>query len=307
MVSEVGFGSWGVGGKIWPGTHDATSLQALSCAFEAGVNFVDTALIYGQGHSERLIGEALKNRSEQIYVGTKIPPTAGNWPAQAGVPFRKVFPLRHVKKCTEESLRNLRRDCIDLQQFHLWNAEWDEDDDWHKAVEWIRSKARFVGISVSDHLPDSVISTLQKGLIDCVQVIYNIFDPSPADKLFPCCQHLDVGIIARVPFDEGSLTGAITPETVFEPGDWRARYFAEDRKEQVWQRVERLRHDMGSAEPLKHTALRFCLSHPAVATVIPGMRKAEHVQDNLEAAMAGPLPFTSLELLARHRWARNFY
>jgi aryl-alcohol dehydrogenase-like predicted oxidoreductase len=309
LVSEIGFGAWGIGGSSWGGPDDANSLAALSKAFDLGVNFVDTALIYGAGHSERLVAEALKGRKEVIYVATKIPPKNMLWPARAGVPLRKVFPSRYVRECTEQSLRNLQRETIDLQQFHVWSSEWVDDEDWRESVRWLKQtgKARFVGISVNDHQPASVVSALQTGLIDCVQVIYNIFDPSPADQLFPICQQLDVGVIARVPFDEGSLTGTITPETTFSPKDMRSRYFGGNRKREVWERVQCLRRDLGEKASLARTALRFGLSHPAVSTVIPGMRKPAHVEENAGASHAGPLSAATLEILARHRWVRNFY
>jgi len=309
LVSEVGFGAWGIGGRIWQDSDDHASLEALARAFELGVNFVDTALIYGQGHSERLIAKALRGRGDSIHVATKMPPKNMIWPPRPGIPLREAFPLRHVKKCTDESLRNLGRDSIDLQQFHVWNSEWANDDDLNEAIEWLKGKgkARFVGISANDHQPASVISTLRTGLIDCVQVIYNIFDLSAADELFPVCQQFDVGVIARVPFDEGSLTGTITPETTFRAEDWRSRYFAGGRKQEVWERVQALRRDLGEEEPLARTALRFCLSHPAVSTVIPGMRKPIHVEENAAASAAGPHSPATLAILARHRWSRNFY
>ncbi len=309
MVSEIGFGSWGIGGKIWRDADDRSSLNALARAFDLGVNFVDTALIYGNGHSEELIGRALKRRSEEIFIATKVTPTDGGWPPRPGVPFSRAFPLHHVKKCTDESRKNLGRDTLDLQQFHIWSREWVNRDDFQEAVAWLKQsgKAKFVGISVNDHEPTTVIAALQTGLIDCVQVIYNIFDPSPADELFPLCQKINVGVIARVPFDEGSLAGNITPKTSFKPGDWRARYFSDDRKQEVCRRIVYLRQDLGSQEPLSQTALRFCLSHPAVSTVIPGMSRARHVEENVAAAGAGSLPASTLELLRRHRWVRNFY
>jgi len=309
QVSEIGFGSWGIGGKIWRDSDDQSSLNALARAFDLGINFVDTALIYGGGHSERLIAEALKGRRESIYVATKMPPKEGGWPPRSGVRFREAFPLRHVKKCTCESLRNLKRDTIDVQQFHVWNSEWVDEEDFKEAVDWLKHKGgvRFVGISVNDHQPSAVIPALRTGLIDCVQVIYNIFDPAAADELFPLCQQMNIGVIARVPFDEGSLTGRITPETSFEDGDWRERYFGGDRKREVCERVTSLLRDLGRLEPLARTALRFCLSHPAVSTVIPGMRRAGHVEENVAAAGAGGLSVATLEVLRHHRWPRNFY
>jgi len=309
QVSEVGLGAWGMGGSSWGGPDDANSLAALEKAFDAGVNFVDTALVYGMGHSEELVAKAVRRRSETIYVATKVPPKNMLWPARAGIGIEDVYPFGHVKKCTDNSLKNLRRDTLDLQQFHVWNGEWTGSDVWRKSVEWLKGKgkARFVGISVNDHMPASVIPALRTGLIDCVQVIYNIFDPSPADELFPLCQQLGVGVVARVPFDEGSLTGTITAETTFAPGDFRARYFGGERRQEVCKRVQALRDDLDGAEPLTATALRFCISHPAVSTVIPGMRKPQHVEENLKAVQAGPLSSAVLATLAPHRWPRNYY
>ena len=308
LVSELGFGSWGIGGKIWRDSEDSSSLKALERALDAGINFFDTALIYGLGHSERLIAKVIK-RNGSVHVATKMPPANMVWPTRPGIPFRDAFPLRHIKKCTENSLRNLSRDIIDLQQFHVWNPEWTVDPDFQEAVHWLKDKqkVRFVGVSTNDHQPGSALSVLQTGLIDCVQVIYNIFDQSPAEELFSVCQRLDIGVIARVPFDEGSLAGIIQPDTVFDPSDWRSRYFSGDRKQQVWRRVQDLINGLPGNEPLAHTALRFCISHPAVSTVIPGMRKATHVEANSSAILKGPLPPDILQMLANHAWNRNFY
>ena len=291
------------------GRDDASSRAALECAFDLGINFVDTALAYGDGHSERLIGEVVRRRAEAIIVATKVPPKNGLWPAWPGIPVRKVFPRNYVLKCADTSRRNLGCDTLDLEQFHVWSPEWVEESEWRDTVAELKesSRVRFVGISVNDHQPASVISTLRTGLIDCVQVIYNIFDQSPEDKLFPVCQQLDIGVIARVPFDEGSLAGGITPQTKFEPGDWRNSYFRGKRKQEVWERVQRLQRDLGAAEPLPQTALRFCLSHQAVSTVIPGMRSRKHVAENVKASVAGPLPAATLEILRHHRWLRNYY
>lgn len=309
MVSEIGFGGWPVAGSSWGGRDDTSSLAALTRAFDAGVNFIDTALIYGRGHSERLIQKALRGRNQRIFIATKIPPRNRQWPARPGVSLRDTFPFEYVKRCTEKSLRNLRRDTLDLQQFHVWNSEWAADPEWHRSVGWLKTtgKARFVGISVNDHMPASVTAALRTGLVDCVQVIYNIFDQSAASELFPLCRELNIGVIARAPFDEGSLTGTITPETTFSRRDFRRHYFAGERKFAVWQRIQALKGELGSGEPLATTALRFCLSYPAISTVIPGSKNARHVEQNLAASRAGALSRETLEKLARHRWSRNFY
>lgn len=305
-VSEIGFGTWGIGGKIWTGSEDALSLAALERAVQLGINFVDTALAYGSGHSERLIRRLLEGGRSSVIVSTKVPPRERPLP---GVPVKKTYPPRHVLKCTKLSARNLGLDRLDLQQFHFWNEEWASQKEWQEAVYKLKrkGKARFIGISVNDHQPASVIPALRTGLIDCIQVIYNIFDQSPADELFQICRNLDIGVIARCPFDEGSLTGRITPETTFPPEDWRSQYFSGNRKSEIWQRVQRLQCDLGGGEPLAVTALRFCLSNPAVSTVIPGMRTPQHVEENVAASSSGPLPADTLQILYKHRWMRNFY
>ncbi|HVW11314.1 MAG TPA: aldo/keto reductase [Bryobacteraceae bacterium] len=308
MISEIGFGSWPVSGS-WGGRDDAAGLAALRRAFDGGVNFVDTALIYGSGHSERLIRKALHGRHHDVFIATKIPPRNRQWPARAGIPLSAVFPLEYVKQCIEKSLRNLGRDALDLQQFHVWNPEWAGDPEWHRTIEWLKTsgKVRFVGISANDHMPGSVLTALHTGLVDCVQVIYNIFDQSPADELFAVCESLNIGVIARVPFDEGGLTGTITPETRFRWNDFRKRYFAGGRRGALWERILALKADLGGDEPLASIALRFCLSHTAVSTVIPGSRNARHVEQNLRASEAGALSESTMAILSRHRWTRNFY
>jgi aryl-alcohol dehydrogenase-like predicted oxidoreductase len=308
-VSEVGFGAWGIGKAAWIGADDAVSLQALKAARDSGINFFDTALVYGRGESERLIARAF-GRSDEIVTATKVPPQNGAWPARAGTRLKQAFPRRHVLECLTTSLRNLQRESVDIFQFHVWSDEWGRDPEWHRLVDEIRGagKARFIGISVNDHQPENVLETLQSGLIDTVQVIYNLFDQSPEERLFPYCAERNIGVIARVPFDEGSLTGSIRPDSVFPEGDFRNRYFAGERKQQVWNRVQRLSADAGiELDQLPNLALRFCLSHPAVKTVIPGMRSPDHVWANSSASDEGPLSPDLLRKLKEHRWSRNFY
>jgi aryl-alcohol dehydrogenase-like predicted oxidoreductase len=309
-VSEIGFGAWGIGGGLWQGSEDKESSRALHRAVELGVNFIDTALAYGDGHSERLIGEFLKERRPHVTVATKIPPLNREWPAKAGTRLRDAFPFEHIIQSTEKSLKNLRADRIDVQQFHVWLDEWTDDNEWKDAVNRLKeeSKLRFLGISINDHQPESALKAAASGAVDSVQVIYNIFDQSPEEKLFHLCQEGGVGVIVRVPFDEGSLTGAITPDTIFPTGDFRNRYFRGDRKKQVADRVMKLRELRGKeAETLPELALRFCLHHPAVSTVIPGMRKLQHVESNCVASDARSLSLPIIEELRNHAWVRNFY
>jgi aryl-alcohol dehydrogenase-like predicted oxidoreductase len=310
LVSEIGYGAWGIGGSMWIGARDEVSLAALRRAFELGVNFVDTALAYGDGHSEELVGRAVREHGGRIYVATKVPPKNYLWPARPGIGIEQVFPYDYIIRSTEQSLRNLKLETIDLQQLHVWNPEWIDRDDWRRAADDLKlsGKIRAFGISINDHEPDSALEVLKTGLIDAVQVIYNIFDQSPEENLFPLCLALNVGVLARVPLDEGGLTGAITPETKFPPGDWRERYFRGDRKRQVAERVAALRRDLEGVEgTLAEIALRFCLSHTAVSSVIPGMRRRETVESSCRASQLGPLAPDVLEKLKRHAWRRNFY
>ncbi len=309
-VSEIGYGAWGIGGKQWLGGSDEESLRALRCAVELGLNFIDTALAYGDGHSERLVGRLLRETGNRIYVATKVPPKNRLWPARPGIGIEEVFPYDYIIRSTEESLRNLGVETIDLQQLHVWNPEWIESDIWRRAFEDLKrsGKVRFVGVSINDHQPDSALELIRTGLIDTVQVIYNIFDQTPERNLFPLCREQNIGVIARVPFDEGSLTGTITETTCFDPDDFRAYYFRGDRKRQVAERVAALRRDLAAVEgTLPEIALHFCLSHPAVSTVIPGMRKVRHVEANCAVSDKGPLDEQVLQILRRHAWNRNFY
>jgi len=308
-VGIIGFGAWGIGKGLWVGAEDDVSLRALKAARDAGVNFFDTALAYGTGHSEELLKRAF-GRSDDVIVASKVPPKNFIWPAGRDTPLREAFPRRYVLDSLDTTLKNLGRDRVDVYQFHVWSDEWADESAWRETVRQMRSsgKARFVGISINDHEPTNVLKALDTGLIDTVQVIYNVFDQSPEDKLFPYCRRHNIGVIARVPFDEGSLTGKIRANTQFAPGDFRNQYFAGDRKQQVWDHIQRLVDDTGiKLEELPSVALRFTISHEAVSTVIPGMRTAEHVAANVTSGEAGPLSEDLLARLREHRWERNFY
>ncbi len=309
-VSEVGYGTWGMGGNMWLDGTDDESVKSLHRAFDLGVNFVDTALAYGNGHSEELIGKVLKERKERIYVATKVPPLNNRWPAPKGVPFHEAFTYDYIIKSTEKSLRNLKMDCVDVQQFHVWQDEWAKEAEWQDAIMKLKSegKVRFFGISINDHQPENGIEAARTGLIDTFQVIYNIFDQSPEDKLFSFCLQNNVGIIVRVPFDEGALTGRVTPETTFPEGDFRNRYFGGDRKKEVVKHVKPLLKLLdGEANTLPELALRFVLHHPAVSTIIPGMRKVSHVETNCAVSDGKRLSDKLLAELKKHRWDKDYY
>ncbi len=308
-VSEIGFGAWGIGKAMWVGAEDTASLKTLKHARDRGINFFDTALAYGDGHSERLLAQAF-GKSSEVMIASKVPPKNMIWPAQPGSTLPQVFPYQYVMDSLDQSLQNLGRDYVDVYQFHVWSDSWAEQDEWQRTAGEMRSsgKVRQVGISINDHQPTNALKALQTGLVQTVQVIYNIFDQSPEDELFAYCQKNGIGVIARVPFDEGALTGKITPETKFADGDFRNVYFAGNRKQQVWERAQAIAKDTGSKlEDLPALALRFCLTHPAVSSVIPGMRREEHVRANAAASDQGPLDQKTLDALRAHRWVRSFY
>jgi aryl-alcohol dehydrogenase-like predicted oxidoreductase len=312
QVSEVGYGAWGIGGTQWLGGSDQESLAALRRALELGINFIDTALAYGDGHSEQLVGQVVRETGAEAIIATKIPPRNRLWPARPGIGIEEVFPYAYCMESTEQSLANLGVETIDLQQFHVWNPEWFECDEWRRVIEDLKSsgKVRRFGISINDHQPDTALAVCRSGLIDSVQVIFNVFDQSPAVRLLPLAAELGIGVLARCPFDEGALAGAIRADTAFDPNDFRAFYFRGERKGEVIAKVAALEADLGAyghQEPLAATALRFCLSHPAVSSVIPGMRRAGNVLRNASAAALGPLPGGLLELVRRHAWNKNYY
>jgi aryl-alcohol dehydrogenase-like predicted oxidoreductase len=309
-VSEVGYGAWGIGQSQWIGAEDEESLRALRRAIELGLTFIDTALAYGRGHSEQLVGQVVRDTDHHVAVASKVPPKNLEWPAREGVDVGETFPAEHVRRCTERSLSNTGLDVLDVQQFHVWQDSWLGQGDWQQAVQELKDegKIRAFGISINDHEPANALEAVRAGVVDTVQVIYNVFDQSPEDELLPACQEHGVGVIVRVPFDEGGLTGRIGPDSDFPEGDFRHDYFAGDRKQQVADRVQAICDDLGiGVEQLPEKALRFVLSHPAVSTVIPGMRSLRSVEANMAAADGRGLADDEVGKLRAHRWVRNFY
>jgi len=311
-ISEIGFGAWGIGG-MWGPRDDELAARALNRALDIGITFFDTALAYGDGHSEGLIAKVFKERKARATIATKIPPKNGRWPASYEIPLKDVFPAQWIRVCTERSLKNLNIDCLDLQQFHVWTDTWMGDPDISALKEECarlikEGKVKHFGVSINDHEPDSALKIVSSGLIDTVQVIYNIFDQSPEKKLFPLCLKENIGVIVRVPLDEGSLAGTFTKNTKFPPGDWRSDYFKDARLKETVERVEKLRPHFekeGISFPLG--ALKFCLSHKSVSVVIPGMRRPEHAETNAQASDGKALPQSLLSELKKHSWQRNFY
>jgi len=305
-VSDIGAGLWGMSG--WTGSDDAQSLEALQLGVDLGCNFFDTAWAYGEGKSDGLLGEILsQNKGKRLYTASKIPPMNGKWPALPQYKYQDVFPARHVFDYARRIREKLRTDSIDLLQFHVWDDGWAAEPEFRETVEKLKSERliQFFGISVNRWQPENGIAALRTGLVDAVQVIYNIFDQAPEDKLFPVCKELNVGVIARVPLDEGSLGGKMTLETKFPPGDWRARYFGPENLSQTITRVEKLKAVVPPGMTLPEMALRFILSNPIVSTTIAGMRKPEHVKQNVAASDAGPLDPQLLQILRKYRWDRT--
>lgn len=306
QAGELGVGMWGMGG--WTGSDDEESLATLQLAVDLGCTFFDTALDYGGGHSERLLGRLVRASPERrLLTATKVPPRNRRWPSRRGDPVAQAFPPDHVRECVEASLGNLGLGAVDLLLFHVWEDDWADDPGWQRVVGELKDEglARAIGISVNRWEPWNVLRTLETGLVDAVQVIYNVFDQAPEDELFPRCRELGMAVIARVPFDEGSLTGTLTKDTKWPEGDWRNTYFVPENLGPTVERVERLRPLVPEGMTMPELALRFVLSNPDVSVVIPGMRRARHVRANVAASEAGPLPPELLEALRAHRWDRE--
>ncbi len=306
QVSEVGYGMWGLAG--WTGGDEQQIRDALQQAVELGCNFFDTALAYGEGVSERMLGDLVRaNPGRRLFLASKIPPKNRRWPSRRGFALADVFPPDHIRSSVESSLKNLGLSSLDLIQFHVWEDDWADDPRWQQAVKNLKSEGlvRAVGVSVNRWEPWNVVRTLRTGLIDAVQVIYNIFDQAPEDELFPVCRERNVAVIARVPFDEGSLTGTLTLDSRWPEGDWRNSYFVPANLKATVERVERLRPLVPTGSTMPEMALRFILSNPDVATMIPGMRKPTHVRSNVSASDAGPLSADLLARLRQHRWDRT--
>jgi aryl-alcohol dehydrogenase-like predicted oxidoreductase len=305
-MSEMGYGMWGMGG--WTGSDDMESLESLQKSVELGCNFFDTAWGYGEGHSERLLGElAQSNPEKKLYTATKIPPKNFQWPSRREFTADECFPPDHIEEYVHKSLENAGFENFDLIQLHTWEDDWIEDDRWIKKMDDLRNQGLFeaVGISLNRWEPWNGVRAVQSGLIDAVQVIYNIFEQAPEDELFPACMENNVAVIARVPFDEGTLTGTLTKQSTWPEGDWRNTYFVPENLISSVEHAEALEAVLPYEMTMPEMALRFILSNPAVSTVIPGMRKLRHVEGNMAASDAGPLPDSLIEKLRQHRWDRK--
>lgn len=307
MVSEIGYGMWGMGG--WTGSDDAESLQSLQLAADLGCNFFDTAWGYGAGHSEGLLGQLVRaNPGRRLYTASKIPPKNFKWPSRREYSLDDCFPPAHIEEYVTKSLANLGLPSMDLIQFHTWEDSWVKDDRWARKLADLKSQGliQAVGISINRWEPWNGVHAVRSGLIDAVQVIYNIFDQNPEDELFPACAEHDVAVIARVPFDEGTLTGTLTKDSRWPEGDWRNTYFVPENLIPAIERADALKPIAAAAGlSMPEMALRFILNNSTVSTIIPGMRKLRHVEANIAAGNAGSLPADLHQQLRSHRWDRK--
>ncbi|MGQ9684028.1 MAG: aldo/keto reductase [Anaerolineae bacterium] len=307
VVSEIGFGGWGIGG--WGPTDDAEALRALRRAYDLGITFYDTAVGYGNGHSEELIGQAFKGMRDKVIIASKVPPKTFNWPVKPGEPLCDTFPADWIIQNTEQSLKNLGTDYLDVQQLHAWTNDYCTQLEWRDTLERLKQqgKIRAYGVSVNDWDAYGGVGLAQAGLVNSIQVIYNIFEQRPAEQLFPAAQQTNTGIIVRVPFEEGLLTGALKPGYVFPEGDWRAEWLTPARLEEGARRVEALKAFLAPDRPtLAALALKFVLSHPAVSSVIPGMRRVAHVEANAAVSDGVLLSAEVLEQLKQHAFAHGW-
>jgi aryl-alcohol dehydrogenase-like predicted oxidoreductase len=315
QVGDIGYGMWGMGS--WSNSDDDESLKSLQAAVDQGCNFFDTAYAYGQGRSEGLLGQIVgANRDKKLYTATKIPPKNEIWPAREESTVEECFPPDHIEEFVHRSLKNANLESFDLVQLHVWQDHWVEDERWTRKLDDLRSQGllKATGISINRWEPWNGIRAVKSGLIDAVQVIYNIFDQNPEDELFPACEEKNVAVIARVPFDEGTLTGNLTKDSKWPEGDWRNTYFVPENLIASVEKADQLKsvlskwnaaHANGNELSMPEMALRFILANPTVSTIIPGMRKPHHVSSNIAASDAGPLPKDLAEKLKAYRWVRK--
>jgi aryl-alcohol dehydrogenase-like predicted oxidoreductase len=305
-ISEIGYGMWGMAG--WTGSQDEESLRSLQYAVDSGCNFFDTAWGYGEGKSERMLGELVRaNKEKKIYTATKIPPKNFKWPSRREYKLNDCFPPDHIQEYVERSLENIGLDSFDLMQFHTWDDHWLYDESGLMKMMDLKSQGLFhaIGISLNRWEPWNGVKAVKSGLIDTVQVIYNIFDQNPKDELFPACKEYNVGVIARVPLDEGSLTGTLTKESKWPEGDWRNSYFVPENLIPTVAHANALKPLVPKGMTMSEMALRFNLGEPTISTMIPGMRKETHAKMNMATSDAGPLDASLMKELEKHRWDRE--
>lgn len=312
-VSDIGYGMWGMGS--WSNSNDTESLESLQYAIDLGCNFFDTAYVYGEGRSENLLGQVVRaNPAKRIYTATKVPPKNLQWPAAADSTLMESYPPDHVEEYVHRSLENAGLQQFDLVQLHTWNDEWMRDDRWFYKLDDLKSQKLLntIGLSLNRWEPWNGVKAVRSGQVDAIQVIYNIFDQNPEDELFPACREMKVAVIARVPFDEGTLTGTLTKDSKWPEGDWRNTYFlpenlnpSVDRAEEIRKALQEWNREHSTNITMPELALRFILTNDDVTTIIPGMRKLSHVESNIKASDEGPLSSDLVKKLREFRWVRK--
>ncbi len=285
-VSEIGFGAWAIGGKWWGPQDDTDSRLALHKALDMGCTFIDTAWVYGDGHSEKLIGSVLQERHERPVIATKVPPKNWNWDNKSGTPLSETFPSEWVVSKAEESLGNLGVDCLDVLQMHTWHQEWN-----HQAEPLLQTVARLkrdgkiraFGISLRDKGPEEANDLIRWRQVDSLQIFFNLFYQDPIWKVFPLAQQYGVGVIARVPIAFGALSGRFTPQTRFYGDDHRRNLYAGEGLKTALRKVEKLKFLASKSMSLSEAAIKWTLNYPAVSTSIPGIRNLNQATINCAA------------------------
>jgi aryl-alcohol dehydrogenase-like predicted oxidoreductase len=308
-ISEIGFGAWAIGGS-WGAQSETDSLEALETALEKGVNFIDTAAGYGDGKSERIIGEFLKSRSERVYVCTKTPPAPGKWPPSPYCKIEERYSEKYLRENVEERMRNLQVESLDVLLLHTWTRAWNDDPRALEILQKMKAEGliKQVGISTPEHDQNCVVQLMRDGMVDVLQVIYNIFEQEPVAQLFPVARETGTGIIVRVAFDEGVLTGKYKGDEKFGADDFRSNYFAGDRLERGVRRTEAIKEEFkDSGYTMPELALKFALSHEAVSTVIPGIRNRQQALTNTAVSDLPQLPEAVMLRLREHSWNRGFW
>lgn len=313
QVSEIGFGGWQLGGT-WGDVDDKESIETLLYAFEQGINFVDTAALYGAGRSELVIGKALKQWNDgRIYVATKMPPTVWNQQMDLDAPMRGRYPMVHAREQVEASLRRLDVECLDLLQLHGWYHQGCYELDWLEALHTLKAEGKIahIGVSLHDARPDQGIELAKLGLVDSIQVLFNMFEQEPMENLFPEAQKTNTAIIARVPLDSGSLTGTWTEKTLkeWDADDKRHQMYGKDGNfSATLERIEKVQETCAPYyENMAEAALRFALHPDAVSISIPGMRNKHEVDLNTVHCDGKTFAEDLVQDLSQHAWKHSFY
>jgi len=315
LISEIGYGTWQFANdsNCWVGSTKKESEQSLLYAIDNGLNFIDTARSYGDGLAEKWIGEIIQKRSDKkIIVASKILPKNWQWPARSGTNIQDVFPKKHIINQVNESLKELDIESLDIMMFHVWLDEWASEEEWKEVIQELTKagKVKYWGISTNNHESTNCIKACETGLISVVETIFNIFYQEPIDTLLPFLKTNNIGLIARVPLDEGGLTGNINSNSKFPEGDFRNSYFSQDRLVELEKRINKLKRIIDKSNEIKslvEIALKFILHFDEVSTVIPGMRRLNHVKENISISMKSPLSEQLIKELLTHSWNRNFY